>query len=155
MSDDEQTSVDLSGAELSINGETHYVESGTMSVSRDYLRDAKGNPQRITQQHFSIEVDLWEPDEDEQTFIDHVVYAVYEHRVNGDDSLVMIFEDDADTLGDFIDYADRLASGDSRILTGEFHAAKPDDDYLEPGDWYLMKQHGVGISHGLLYGGDE
>jgi hypothetical protein len=87
---------------------------------------------------------------DTHEFTDTDVYAVYEHRPESDEGLVAVFEDDADTLQSFIEYANRLETSDSTILTGRFHAASPGEQLLSRGDWYLTKRHGVGISHGLL-----
>jgi hypothetical protein len=92
---------------------------------------------------------------DSTTFDDRAVYIVREFRPRGDDTPQMIFEDDADTLSEVIDYCSMLADGESTILTGEFHAAKPREEYLTAGDWYLAKEHGVGISRGLAVGASD
>lgn len=86
---------------------------------------------------------------DQTTVTDRDVYCVYEYHERDDDSLAMVFEDDADTLQEVIEYYTRLADSDSRIVTGEFHAADPGAEFLAEGDHYLTKRHGVGISHGL------
>jgi len=80
---------------------------------------------------------------------DQAVYIWYEHRRSGP-SPQIIHEDDADTLRECIDWLIMTSRGDSQIVTGEVHVAKPHDKYLEPGDYYLRKHHGVSISHGLV-----
>jgi hypothetical protein len=86
-------------------------------------------------------------------FTDQAVYFVLEHDPRGDDRVVLLFEDDPDTLTTVIEYCLRLASGDSQICTGRFHAATPGDEYLEVGDWYLQKCHGVAVSQDLSTAG--
>ena len=85
---------------------------------------------------------------------DQPVYAVYEYTGDGR-RLRMVFEDDAETLREAIDYLTlRVESdGDSDGSPREFHAANPGEAYLYRGDWYLTKEHGVGVSQGLI--GDE
>jgi len=62
----------------------------------------------------------------------------------------MVIEDDEDALKELIDYCDVLANDPTTVgPDGEFHAAKPHDDYLNTGDWYLTKSHGVSVSHRL------
>ena len=87
-------------------------------------------------------------------FTDQAVYFVLEHDPRGDDRVVMLFEDDPDTLAGAIEYCIQLTEGNSRICTGRFHASSPGDEYLDTGDWYLQKCHGVGVSHGLTLGAD-
>jgi hypothetical protein len=87
-------------------------------------------------------------------FTDQAVYFVLEHAACRPDPVVLLFEDDPETLAGTIEYCIQLAESESRICTGEFHAAEPDDEFLEVGDWYLRKCHGVGVSHGLETGPD-
>lgn len=63
MSD--KTAVDLSGAQVCINGEECYVKSGQLVARFEYLKDAHGEPQGILEQDISIDVELWEPPEDD------------------------------------------------------------------------------------------
>jgi len=62
---DKRTTVDLSGAQLAIDGERHAVESGTLVAEVEYLRDAFGDAQGILASQISIDVELWEPPEDD------------------------------------------------------------------------------------------
>lgn len=80
------------------------------------------------------------------------VYAIYEYRSGKPDSLVHVFEDDADTVSDAIQYYAETAESNSRIVQGRFHAANPGERHLSPGDHYLTKEHGVSISSGLDFG---
>lgn len=61
MSDD-KTTVDLSGAQLNIDGQVHYVESGELVVRTDYLRDIRGEPQGVLDRTMKIDVELLEPE---------------------------------------------------------------------------------------------
>ena len=82
---------------------------------------------------------------------DQPVYAVYEYT-GGGRRLRMVFEDDAETLREAIDYLTGWveSDGDSDGAPREFHAANPGEAYLDRGDWYLTKEHGVGVSQGLI-----
>lgn len=87
---------------------------------------------------------------------DQNVYIVREFRPDVNDKPVLIFEDDSDALSEAIDYCTALADDEnSRILEGEFHAAKPAESHMDRGDWYLGKEHGVGVGRGLGVVDDE
>ena len=104
----------------------------------------------MTDEHdFNVIVDDGDPAE--VLLTDQDVYAIHQYRSGGQDRLVMIFEDDAETLRAAIRHATRLVESDSASEYGprEFHAASPGERYLDEGDWYLRKHHGVGISHAL------
>ena len=105
----------------------------------------------MTNEHdFNVIVDDAPPSETEIT--DQPVYAIHRYNSSGGSTLVMVFEDDAETLRAAIQYATRLVenNGESEYGPREFHAASPGEAYLNDGDWYLTKHHGVGISHGLV-----
>lgn len=62
MSDD-TTTLDLSGAAISIDGEVHYVDEGELTVEMSYIRNRKDVPIEPTGRQVEIDVDLYRPDD--------------------------------------------------------------------------------------------